>query len=173
MPVRQRRSSCENMNARTLLLVLTLFPMACRRDDQPSVASAAIATNPALADSTCGFVRTAAHPEAEALVREFVRRDANGEFLQSSDWFTRAVDCPGHEGAPDVPTVVRGYKLSIVYRDSAELRAEVTWDVIGKGDAMKSTTEVDLVRAIHTPFGWRVASPALDPHQMVPPPPRT
>ena len=161
------------MNTKTLRLALMVVAMACHRDDQPSVASATVTTNPALADSTCNFVRTVAHPEAEALVREFVRRDASGEFLEASDWFNQAVDCPGHQGAHDVPTEARGYKLAIAYRDSAELRAEVTWDVVGKGDAVMPGTEVDLVRAIHTPFGWRVASPAHVPHEIVPPPPRT
>jgi hypothetical protein len=128
------------------------------------------------ADSTCGFVRVAAHSNADSLLREFVERDARGEFTRSSAWFDGAVDCPGHEAAPHAATLIKSYELRVLRRTSDSLRAEVLWERVGYSgngaDAMAPGTDRDTLVVVHTAFGWRVTSPALRPHTPVPPPPR-
>ena len=126
------------------------------------------------ADSTCDFVRINAHPQPEPLSREFVERDQRGEFTGSTDWFNSAVSCPGHEPGPDAVTVVRGHKLRILTRMADTVRAEVVWDRVGYGgygaDAHDAGTDYDTLTAARTAFGWRIVSPALDPHELIKPP---
>ena len=121
----------------------------------------------------CAMSAGPAYEDAEALVREFVRRDFAGEFVDSLRWFNTAVTCPGHEPGPDEVIVVRDYKLSVLARSSDTLRAEVVWDRVGYGGALALGTDVDTVTVVRTPQGWRVASPALKPHQVVSPPRRS
>ena len=119
----------------------------------------------------CELAVAPAHPDGEALVREFVRRDAAGEFTAASAWFASAVDCPGHEQAPDAATMARHPRVRLIARTADSLRAEVQWERLSVGDAQMPGTEIDTLAAVRTPYGWRVRSPALDPHIPVPPPP--
>lgn len=152
-------------------LFLLLFALACSQHATPDVTSAHVP-----ADSTCAFVLRAAHPEPIRLVREFVERDARGEFTRSSNWFDGAVDCPGHEAAPDQATMARAHQIRVFARGRDSVRAEVRWQRIGYfghgGDAVAPGVEVDTLTVLRTPYGWRIASPALNPHMPVPPPPR-
>jgi hypothetical protein len=98
------------------------------------------------------------HPDPDSLLHEFVRRDSAGQFTQSSEWFNRAVDCPGHEPGPDVATAIRSVELRPLGRDSTVLRAELRWQ-----RALEPGALVETLTVRHTPYGWRVQSPALNP----------
>ena len=119
-------------------------------------------------DPTCGFIKVAAHPDPARLIEEFVARDARGEFTRASAWFNGAVDCPGHEPGPDEAAVVTAHEMRMVARGPDTAAAIVTWQRIGyaSGDRQRRAigVEIDTLRAVRTPFGWRVASPALNPH---------
>jgi hypothetical protein len=106
----------------------------------------------------CEFAAVMTHPDPDSLLREFVRRDSAGQFTQSSEWFTRAVDCPGHEPGPDVATAIRGVEIRQFGRDSTSLRAEVRW-----ARAEEPGTLVETLTVRHTRYGWRIQSPALNP----------
>ena len=119
----------------------------------------------------CELAAAPAHPDGEALLREFVRRDAAGEFTRTSAWFAAAVDCPGHEPAPDAATMARDPRIEVIARAPDSLRAEVRWERLSIGDAFVPGPEIDTLTAVRTPYGWRIRSPALTPHIPVPPPP--
>ena len=103
-----------------------------------------------------------------ALIAEFVRRDAAGDFRQSNEWFDGAVDCPGREPAPDVAIEAAGYELVPLPTIGDTARAEVRWTRLGYVSAVGSKEalglEVDTLYATRTAFGWRIRSPALNPH---------
>jgi len=120
----------------------------------------------------CEFAPTSGYPDGEALLREFVRRDAAGEFARTSAWFASATSCPGHEPAPHAAVMARNPRLRVLARAPDLLRAEVLWDRLMVGDAKVPGTEVDTLIALRTPYGWRVRSPVLVPHVPPPPPPR-
>lgn len=156
---------------RVLVSLALLCGVGCARPDDKTLSERNIPV-----DSSCAFVRVNAHKNADSLLHEFVARDARGEFRQSSSWFDGAVDCPGHEPAPDQTTIVSAYRLDILSRTSDSVRAIVTWERVAYGgqavDALVPGREVDSVVAVRTSYGWRIASPALNPHELVKPPSR-
>lgn len=156
-------------SARIVLLLAALA--GCARRPMADTANANVPS-----DSTCEFVRVVAHPDPTALLNEFVARDARGEFTRASAWFDGAVSCPGHESAPDQATMARNPRTELLSRTSDTLRAVVTWDRLGYSadgaEAQAPGADNDTVVVLRTPYGWRVASPALNPHVPVPPPPR-
>lgn len=154
-----------------LLVVLALLAApACRRGDAaraPGDEAAAAGDSAAAAraqwlagDEGCMLDTTMRHADPEALVVEFLRRDAEGQFLQTDDWFNGATTCPGHEPGPDGYTVIRSYTSSIVRRTTDEITVAVTSDVMGwtghGGFTARPSIHVDTVMAVRTPFGWRI-----------------
>lgn len=117
-------------------------------------------------DEGCGFDTTVAHPDGERLIAEFLERDAAGEFIQSSGWFTGATECPGHEPGPDAFTVIADYRVTPLGGAADTVRVAVTSTGLGtlvNGSRFEpdSRTIVDTVQAIRTRYGWRIVSPAL------------
>lgn len=116
----------------------------------------------------CAFELTNSHPDPRQLILEFVRRDSSGEFRGASVWFAGAVDCPGHEPGPDVASEISGYHLRFLSETRDTVRAEVLWTRLGyvsaNGSEESLGTEVDTLAAVRTPYGWRIKSPALNPH---------
>jgi hypothetical protein len=145
--------------------------ISCGRSPDSAAAGAHI-----LADSSCAFVRTAMHPDAVRLLKEFVARDARGEFIRSREWFNAAVACPGHQPAWDDAVMARNPRMSILTRGTNTVRALVVWERLGYvgpgSDAMAPGVDSDTLVALRTPYGWRIASPTPRPHVPVPPPPR-
>ena len=147
---------------RVIKWVLLLAALSCTG----RAADTAAANLPA--DETCDFVRIAAHNDPTRLIDEFVARDARGEFTESSEWFNGAVDCPGHEPGPDQAVIVASHAVRVLSRGRDSVLAEVTWRRLGyvTGGVERAAPGVylDTLRAIRTPFGWRIESPALNPH---------
>ena len=147
---------------RVVKWVFVLAALGCAARD----ADTAAANTPS--DETCDFVRVVAHNDPTRLIEEFVARDARGEFTRSSQWFNGAVDCPGHEPGPDQSTMVVAHAVRVLTRGRDSVLAEVTWRRLGyvTGGVERAAPGVDLdtLRAIRTPFGWRIESPALNPH---------
>ena len=157
------------LRVRVLIVTLLVWSVACVEKPPPIPEPL-----DALTDSSCEFVRTVAHADPESLINEFVARDARGEFTSSTAWFNGAVTCPGHEPGPDEATQVRSHQLRIIARGRDSVLAEVIWErvgYVGRGaDALAPGVDHDTLVALRTEFGWRIASPALDPHVPVPPP---
>ena len=141
--------------------------MACEGSAEPYGAESEIS------DTSCEFVQTIAHSDPQLLIKEFVERDARGEFMESSGWFDGAVTCPGHEPGPDAATIVQGHQLRLVDAGMDSTIVEVTWRRVGYtgNTGVAPGTDVDSLLAVRTRFGWRIVSPALDPHAPVSPPP--
>ena len=153
-----------------LVLVVLAAAVGCNDGGGARADSAAGREAASLSSERCGTATTSAHEDADALLREWVRRDAEGELLQGGAWFTGAVECPGRE-APAAPafTIVAQYRIdSVVVRDSLAV-ALVRWQrvgyVTGAGtnhagfDALPGVVS-ETVRARRTPHGWRVVGPA-------------
>lgn len=137
-------------------------------DRAPDSASAASAA--ARAGDACAIVATPAHEDPEALLREWVKRDAEGELLRRGAWLDGATSCPAREPAvAPVFAVVAAYDVdSVVVRDSSAA-AWVRWRrigyVAGSGtnhasfEALPGVAE-QRVRAMRTPHGWRIITPS-------------
>lgn len=130
-------------------------------------AAAAVAPVPWYLDPAegCDFDTTAAHPDPDVLLRDYVARDAAGQFLRTDAWFAGAVECPGHEPGPDFFTVIDDHAVAPLARGVDTVRVAITSTVAGTMDAAGFRAApglaVDTVTAIRTPYGWRIASPAL------------
>jgi hypothetical protein len=106
------------------------------------------------------------------LVREYVKRDANGERLESNPWFTDAVTWevdPGYESY----TVIRGYtveKPKAIHGSPA--RITVRYDVIGWIVPVvaewifmeQEGEEVFEFVVVQTEEGWRIDHPQIGQH---------
>ena len=157
--------------ALALPVVAAVALAACSRRDRAAADSsgAPVAVDSAAADP-CGLVRTAQHPDAEPLLREYVQRDAAGEFLARDPWFAGAVDCPRRE-APSSSTfaVVGEYAVQGVAATDTIASAVVGYRQVGlvqgagtnhaSFDAAPGVV-VDTLTARRTPWGWRLTSPA-------------
>jgi len=79
--------------------------------------------NEAIQSRGCGFSRTMDHADPETLVAEYVKRDANGEFMMMDLWFDTATLCPHHETVPDRASVISDSKITRASKtDSVETR---------------------------------------------------
>jgi hypothetical protein len=160
------------MKYRAAVCAAVFFVLASCADRRTSPPAARDSPQISFSDTAgCELAAVSAHPDGEALLREFVRRDAAGQFTTASPWFAAAVDCPGHEAAPAAVTMARDPLVRVISRAADSIRAEVRWDRLMVGDAAVPGSEVDTLTAVRTPFGWRVRSPALNPHIPIPPPP--
>lgn len=118
-----------------------------------------------------GPVKEYHHPDPFQLTMEYLKRDANGEFLRSSPWNSSAMLHPIQPGW-DSATLISGYEIDNVQIDSSQAIFDVTYNVIAritqnsKGpylifDPEKKTTRFELKQ---TPWGWRIAQPNQHPH---------
>jgi hypothetical protein len=123
--------------------------------------------------ASCMFEKVQAHSDGEALVREFLVRDARGDFMSADEWFNLATDCVGHEPGPDSHALIAGYQVEIGRPNDTTLLAIVSERSIGwvsygeHGDphlSIEPAKLVDTLRVRRTKFGWRVQGPALRQH---------
>jgi hypothetical protein len=120
------------------------------------------------ADSTCLFVRAAAHASPRVLIEDFIARDGNGWLLEANRWADTALACPGHSATPDRFAIVSGHRFgrAAIEKDSADI--DVIYDRLGtarysSGPARPVTLDVrpETLRftLVRTSYGWRVLSP--------------
>ena len=156
-----------------------------QKTPQPSPVASALASDSVPADTVrsapravawyldreegCDLDSTVAHPDALALVREFVARDGAGEFAMGSNWLGGAVLCPGHLPGPDSFTAIDTVE---VLAERAVLKADSAWVPvryvrlgIASANFFERATEgelgVDTFLVVRTAAGWRVDSPAM------------
>jgi hypothetical protein len=124
------------------------------------------------ADDGCDMVRTQAHPDPAELVREYVRRDGEGQFLEPDDWFTSALACPARVRRHNDATLVAGYAVMPRSQGADTARIGVTYQRLGDLDRGGSGSrflsrkgmEVDTFVVVRTAAGWRIAAPLLNQH---------
>lgn len=116
-----------------------------------------------------------AHPSGAidpvGLVRQYVKRDGDGERLAPADWFQQVVTWPQEPGY-DSHTVIRSYRVerppSIEGSAKIQVRYElIGWVVPGKPHSTFipwEGTEVFTFVVIRDEQGWRIAEPMIDQH---------
>jgi hypothetical protein len=108
-----------------------------------------------------------------ALVEEYLRRDARGEFTRASEWlFEVALYALNY--AWEAATVISSYEILATEATGNTTRIAVRYDVIGgfvsagpDGVPMWSLTdsvELQTFVVVRTERGFRLAGPALNPH---------
>lgn len=124
-------------------------------------------SRPAVADSQAPRPKdilcrdtTPGHPDPGKLVRDYVRRDASGEFLSSNKFWVSATECA--EGGSDVAQVITSYAVDSLGILADTARFAVTYHFLGDllqgagGFTAKVRTETDTFVVIHRPYGWRI-----------------
>jgi hypothetical protein len=163
----------------SLTVGLLTFTLCChtRRAADASRTEQAAAPDSRTADDTtgCDLVGTNLHPDPLALVREYLQRDADGQFTSSSAWKASSLFCPGHEPGWDGATLITAYALEPLAGGPDTARYRLTYDVYGSVDQdsagflirVTPRQVVDTFITLRTPFGWRIAAPVLNP-QLLP-----
>ena len=102
------------------------------------------------------------------LVRQYVKRDANGERMETNPWFQGAVTWPDDPGY-DSHTVIRAFTVvppKTVAGSPA--RIKVSYDVIGwvvaSGFIPQEKVEAFEFEVALTDEGWRIQAPQIDQH---------
>src|SRR6266487_2274505 len=118
-------------------------------------------------EEECLFDSSTVHTSPIELVRDFLNRDAQGQFLQTDPWFATAVTCPGHEPGPDAFAVMRGYTIAFDTLPGDTVRARIVYEMVGSlvGGAhldIDTTADVRILKVTNGPYGWRIESPAID-----------
>jgi hypothetical protein len=109
------------------------------------------------------------------LLHEFVRRDAEGDFLRTNDWYGTAVMCPGHVPGWDEATLILGYQATSLEETDTLSLFEVRYEEAGtltqdeRGMFLREEQQVttDTFRLLKTAYGWRIESPIQ--HQRIMP----
>jgi hypothetical protein len=123
---------------------------------------------PAWEDPSCGFKKNNIQEGPLELVKEYIKRDAKGEFLKASNWADAVILCVGHLGAPDSFKVITNYKILNFSNHGAFAKVVVRYNVLGiissagKGreilTSFKSQRETEDLAFVltKTPYGWRI-----------------
>ncbi len=113
---------------------------------------------------TDGIVKKDLHLKPDALVSEYIKRDSEGEFLQTNEWWNSAVACPDCMGGPDEFTVISYYKIKKI----SKLKFSVKYEIEGKISIDTFTpgkkTEEQTVSVVKTKWGFKLHTM---PFQMV------
>lgn len=100
------------------------------------------------------------HPDPGKLIREYLRRDAGGEFLNSNKFWLSATECAA--GGSDFAQVITSYTIDSLGIRSDTARFAVQYRFLGDllqgpaGFAPKVRTEADTFVVIRRSYGWRI-----------------
>ena len=139
--------------------------IGCSGQDAPKAAAAETRTAVADSQSTLqsqSWCRdtTPGHPDPGKLIRDYVRRDAGGEFLTSNKFWSSATECAA--GGSRFAQVITTYAIDSLGISSDTARFAVRYHFLGdllqgpSGFGPKVRTETDTFVAIHRPYGWRI-----------------
>ncbi|MFL5815567.1 MAG: hypothetical protein ACJ763_18495 [Bdellovibrionia bacterium] len=115
----------------------------------------------------CDIVKEDLHLSPQKLFEEFIQRDSEGEFLQTSPWLNKAVMCPGYMGGPDSFYIISskatqalgGNKFRVSYSVEGSVTSEQIGDQIYSVFKPKKEKVDEDYRIVKTPWGWKLASP--------------
>lgn len=161
-----------HLQHRRILLLVGLGALALGCDRSARAANAtADSSRPAYLDPAegCEFLRASLNPNPRALVDEYVRRDSEGQFLETNRWVDTAYTCPGHLPGPDEFTAVSRTTVTELDRTDSLVRflsrsdqlGEMTQDSLGYIFKANRQATIDTFVVVRTPFGWRIESPQL------------
>lgn len=151
-----------------LFVVIGILGLVPRPAEQP-VAPSASADEDTVG---CMFQPKSLHPDPRQLLEEYLRRDAEGEFLSSSQWDLGARTCPGHQPGFDASTVITSYRVQDLRTTADTVWYSVVYQVLGPisddsmgGLTVAPATQTDTFSLVRTAFGWRISSALdLNPH---------
>jgi hypothetical protein len=154
-----------------VLIVLIVLVAACERQAGyiiPGNEGLAYAAAQAQEDVDCGLLRERAHEDPVVLARQFVARDAAGEFTRFSPWLAGAALCPGHIPGYDVVTVIERYQVEPLHVDVDTALVAVHYERLGElvpaGDMTmrferRARLGIDTLPLVLTTWGWRIVGP--------------
>ncbi len=163
--IHQRYGGCVRYSLSIIALIALVGCGGHETSNTPATGS-----RPAVADSGASQAKTILcrdtmpnHPDPGKLVREYVRRDATGEFLSTNAFWVSATECA--EGGPDVARVIISFTIDSLGIRADTARFAVTYHFLGDllqgpvGFAAKVRTQTDTFVVIHRPYGWRIVGP--------------
>src|SRR2546425_12530604 len=123
----------------------------------------------------CSFVARQLHPQPRELVDEFLRRDADGEFVSPGDWYFSALMCGGR-GGTDRATLITSYRLdslrvgpdTAIYRVRYAVQGSLDQDANGFFIGSAPSQMEDTFVVLRTSFGWRIAAPLYAEPRLLP-----
>jgi hypothetical protein len=113
---------------------------------------------------TEGIVKKDLRLKPDALVNEYVKRDANGEFLQTNQWWNSAVACPACMGGPDTFTVISSYDINKLDDLTYSVVYKIEGDLSGDTFSPRKNTESRTFDVVKTSWGYKINGKA---YQMV------
>ena len=150
--------------ALTLTTVVALVGCHGRDADQTATAESRTAVTDSQAPSQSQSLwcrdTTPGHPDPGKLIRDYVRRDATGEFLGSNKFWLSATECAG--GGNEFPQVITSYTIDSLGIRADTARFAVQYHFLGDllqgpaGFAPKVRTETDTFVVVHRSYGWRI-----------------
>lgn len=116
----------------------------------------------------CMFARVPRFVDPQALVMEYVTRDAAGGFLATSPWIDSALTCPGHLPGWDANTVITGFEVGTATVAGPHATVPVSYTAVGGLDGWNHFSSVPrsvqvVFELVNTPWGWRIDGPQLAP----------
>jgi hypothetical protein len=102
------------------------------------------------------------------LVRQYVKRDANGERMEPNPWFQGSVTWPDEPGY-DSHTVIRAFTVvppKNIAGSSAKIavRYDVMGWIVASGFIPQEKVEAFEFEVAQTAEGWRIQAPQIDQH---------
>lgn len=113
---------------------------------------------------TEGIVKKDLHLEPATLVNEYVKRDANGEFLKTNEWWNTAVACPACMGGPDTFTVISSYEIKKIDNWKYTVLYKIEGVVSGETFTTQKKTKSYTFDIVKTAWGHKLNNKA---YQMV------
>lgn len=162
-----------------LSLAASLSVTACQQSPasrEPATDTTAHATSAQDSQDTtgCNVVPRLLHQDPVRLVREYLERDASGQFLRPSEWLAGAIACPGRRPGWDEATLIGNYRMKSIQPGEDTMKAAVESTILrtisqdSHGPILVGTragerVAVDTFVVVRTPFGWRIAAPVRRP----------
>ena len=113
---------------------------------------------------TEGIIKQDIRLKPSNLVNEYVKRDAKGDFLQTNEWWNKAVVCPACMGGPDTFTVISSYEIKKINEMEFSVIYQTEGEISGQNFTQKKKTEKQSFTVVKTEWGFKLNNKA---YQMV------
>lgn len=118
-----------------------------------------------------GLVKEYSHPDPHKLVMEYLRRDANGDFLKTDPWYKTSILHPVGSGW-DQAYLISAFKVDSSRANANQAKCKVRYDIIawitqdmtGSYLVFKPGMKTVNFELENTPWGWRIAEPEQPSH---------
>ena len=118
-----------------------------------------------VASNDLGTIELDLKLQPEELVRTYLQKDAEGEFLETNDWWSKSVVCPICMGGPDEFSIIENYRIQL----KGNMKFSVTYTMIGKMSSNHKINfkneKIERIFVVeNTKWGFKIKDPA---YQMV------